>query len=145
MKYNITFKLGDPSFDGHGRTEEYHITANHSVKDITEAYNKTTKILGFDFIEEIGKDYDSNFWIPEEYTKKLLEFGIITDEYVTKEDETKHYGPPKGCYEFDNALLEFIDIFFFIVKYSLPDFDWKPIKLKEDRLYILEGKAYGFV
>ena len=48
-------------------------------------------------------------------------------------------------YEFDDATLEFIDIFFFIVKYSLPDFDWKPIELKEDRLYILEGKAYGFV
>ena len=145
MKYNITFKLGDPSFDGHGRTEEYHVTANHSVKDITEAYNKTIEVLGFDFIEEIGKDYDSNFWSPEEYTKKLLEFGIITDEYVTKEDETERYGPPEGCYEFDNATLEFIDIFFSIVKSSLPDFDWKPIELKEDRLYILEGKAYGFV
>ena len=145
MKYNITFELGDPSFDGHGRTEEYHITANHSVEDITEAYNKTTEVLGFDFIEKIGKDYDSNFWIPEEYTKKLLEFGIITDEYVTKKDETEHYGPPKGCYEFDNALLEFVDIFFFIVKYSLPDFSWKSRELNEDRLYILEGKAYGFV
>ena len=145
MKYNITFKLGDPSFDGHGRTKEYHIIANHSVKDITEAYNKTTEVLGFDFIKEIGKDYDSNFWIPEEYTKKLLEFGIITDEYVTKDDETEHYGPPKGCYEFDDALLEFIDIFFFIVKYSLPDFYYEFRNLNEDRLYILEGKAYGFV
>ena len=145
MKYNITFRLGDPGNDGHCITEEYHITANHSVEDITEAYNKTTEVLGFDFIEKIGKNYDSNFWIPEEYTKKLLEFGIITDEYVTKEDETKHYGPPKGCYEFDDATLEFIDIFFSIVKYSLPDFSWESRELNEDRLYILEGKAYGFV
>ena len=145
MKYNITFRLGDPGNDGHCIIEEYHITANHSVEDITEAYNKTTEVLGFDFIEKIGKDYDSNFWIPVEYTKKLLEFGIITDEYVTKEDETERYGPPEGCYEFDDATLEFIDIFFSIVKYSLPDFSWKSRELNEDRLYILEGKAYGFV
>ena len=69
MKYNITFRLGDPGNDGHCIIEEYHIIANHSVEDITKAYNKTTEVLGFDFIEKIGKDYDSNFWIPEEYTK----------------------------------------------------------------------------
>lgn len=30
--YNITFTLGDPSLDGHGRYIEYHIQCNYSAK-----------------------------------------------------------------------------------------------------------------
>jgi hypothetical protein len=33
----MNFTLGDPSADGHGMKEEFHITANHSVKEINAA------------------------------------------------------------------------------------------------------------
>ena len=78
MEYNIT--LGDPSGDGHACTSEYHIVANHSVD--SEAYKKTTKELGFDYVEEVGADYQAKRWIPEEYTTKLLELGIIDREEI---------------------------------------------------------------
>lgn len=45
--YNICFTLGDPSGDGHANTSEYHIVATHSVEEITNAYRKTTELLGF--------------------------------------------------------------------------------------------------
>lgn len=54
MKYNICFTLGDPSGDGHANTSEYHIVATHSVEEITNAYKKTTELLGFDFVKEVG-------------------------------------------------------------------------------------------
>lgn len=54
MEYNIGFVIGDPSGDGHACTTEYHIVANHSVDEISEAYKKTTELLGFDFVKEVG-------------------------------------------------------------------------------------------
>ena len=57
MKYNICFTLGDPSGDGHASTSEYHIVATHSVEEITNAYKKTTELLGFDFVKEVGSEY----------------------------------------------------------------------------------------
>lgn len=96
MKYNICFTLGDPSGDGHANTSEYHIVATHSVEEITNAYKKTTELLGFDFVKEVGSEYEADGWIPQEYTKKLLELNIIDDEYITTEDH--QYGPPAGCY-----------------------------------------------
>lgn len=37
MEYNIGFVIGDPSGDGHACTTEYHVVANHSVDEISEA------------------------------------------------------------------------------------------------------------
>lgn len=142
MSYNICFTLGDPSGDGHANTSEYHIVATHSVEEITNAYKKTTELLGFDFVKEVGSEYEADRWIPQEYTKKLLELNIIDDEYITTEDH--QYGLPAGCYWFDYAEDEFLEVFFNIVRYSLPDFEWTSRDLKEDTLYLLEGAAYGF-
>ena len=65
MKYNIGFTLGDPRGDGHACTTDYHIVANHSADEISKAYKETTKLLGFDFIKEVGVDFQSNYWIVE--------------------------------------------------------------------------------
>lgn len=56
--YNICFTLGDPSGDGHANTSEYHIVATHSVEEITNAYRKTTELLGFDYIKRNMKQMD---------------------------------------------------------------------------------------
>lgn len=115
MEYNIGFVIGDPSGDGHACTTEYHIVANHSVDEISEAYKKTTELLGFDFVKEVGVEFQSDPWIPEKFTKKLLELEIIDKEYVIESDS--EYGTPAGCYEFECAEDEFVDIYFAIAKY----------------------------
>lgn len=145
MKYNIYFSLGDPWSDGHGINYEYHITANYSVEDIENAYTKTTEILGFNFIKEVGSECECDRWIPKEYTSKLLSLGIINEENIVKEDPEFSWGVPKGCFEFFNMEDEFIEIYFNIVKYSLPDFEWEIRDLEEETLSDLNGAAYGLV
>lgn len=122
MEYNIGFVIGDPSGDGHACTTDYHIVANHSADEISKAYKETTKLLGFDFIKEVGVDFQSDYWIPEKFTKELLKLGIIDEKYVRESDA--EWGAPAGCYEFDYAEEEFVDLYFAIVKYSLPDLEW---------------------
>lgn len=67
-------------------TTDYHIVANHSADEISKAYKETTKLLGFDFIKEVGVDFQSNYWIPERFTKELLKLGIIDEKYVRELD-----------------------------------------------------------
>lgn len=86
MEYNIGFVIGDPSGDGHACTTDYHIVANHSADEISKAYKETTKLLGFDFIKEVGVDFQSDYWIPEKFTKELLKLGIIDEKYVRESD-----------------------------------------------------------
>lgn len=92
MKYNIGFTLGDPRGDGHACTTDYHIVANHSADEISKAYKETTKLLGFDFIKEVGVDFQSNYWIPERFTKELLKLGIIDEKYVRELDLSRQVG-----------------------------------------------------
>lgn len=132
MEYNIGFVIGDPSGDGHACTTEYHIVANHSVDEISEAYKKTTELLGFDFVKEVGVEFQSDPWIPEKFTKKLLELEIIDKEYVIESDS----GTPAGCYEFECAEDEFVDIYFAIAKYFLPDLTWRARNLEEEILWV---------
>lgn len=113
MKYNIGFTLGDPVWGGHACTTDYHIVANHSADEISKAYKETTKLLGFDFIKEVGVDFQSDYWIPEKFTKELLKLGIIDEKYVRESDA--EWGAPAGCYEFDYAEEEFVDLYFAIV------------------------------
>lgn len=146
MKYNIGFTLGDPRGDGHACTTDYHIVANHSADEISKAYKETTKLLGFDFIKEVGVDFQSNYWIPERFTKELLKLGIIDEKYVRELDA--EWGAPAGCYEFDYAEEEFVDLYFAIVKYSLPDLEWSSRDLEEETLWeddtykVLNGELY---
>lgn len=142
MKYNIEFTLGDPGGDGHACTTDYHIVANHSADEISKAYKETTKLLGFDFIKEVGVDFQSDYWIPEKFTKELLKLGIIDGKYVRELDA--EWGAPAGCYEFDYAEEEFVNLYFAIVKYSLPDLEWCSRDLEEETLWDLYGAAYGF-
>lgn len=145
-KYYLGFTLGDPSNDGHGTTSDYHLVVNHSAQDIAEAYRTASRKLGFDFVEIVGSDYEPDYYIPREMTSKLLEINAIYDEdRISTEEATSPWDTPIGCYEFNDAEEEFLEIFFNIVKSELPDIEWRDRELGEDRLYILEGAAYGFI
>lgn len=99
----------------------------------------TKKLLNSQvFIKEVGVDFQSNYWIPERFTKELLKLGIIDEKYVRELDA--EWGAPAGCYEFDYAEEE--DLYFAIVKYSLPDLECRD--LEEETLWDLYGAAYGF-
>ena len=136
LKYNVCFTLGDPSGDGHANTSEYHMVSNYSAKEIDEAYKKATEILGFNFVEKVGSDYEDNE-LREPYFSILVEKGIIK-----KEDYEYEYD---GKTLLDTYLDEsdFIDIFRNICKLILPDLIIKGRDLEEQQISSLEGAAYG--
>ena len=134
LKYNVCFTLGDPSGDGHSSTSDYHMISNYSADEIDEAYKQATKILGFDFVENVGVDYQDNE-LHEPYFSILVEKGIIKKENYEYEDEN-----------YLNTYLnedEFIDIFNGICQLVLPDLIIDYRDLEEQRIFSLEGAAYG--
>lgn len=139
MTYNIGFTLGDYNLDGHCINEKYHIVSNHSREDISRAYQKTSKLLGFNLVKDFGIEYECDPWISEEATSKLLSFGIILDKEVSQGNY--YYGTPVGCYELDPDSL--ICLYFDIAKYSLPDLEWEYRDINEEILCDLEGAGYG--
>lgn len=136
LKYNVCFTLGDPSGDGHANTSEYHMVSNYSAEEIDEAYKKATEILGFNFVEKVGSDYQDSE-LHEPYFSILVEKGIIK-----KEDYEYEYD---GETLFDTYLDEsdFINIFRNICKLVLPDLVIKGRDLEEQQISSLEGTAYG--
>lgn len=135
-EYNVCFTLGDPSGDGHANTSEYHMVSNYSAKEIDEAYKKATEILGFNFVEKVGSDYEDNE-LREPYFSILVEKGVIK-----KEDYEYEYD---GKTLLDTYLNEsdFIDIFRNICKLILSDLVIKSRDLEEQQIFSLEGAAYG--
>ena len=136
LKYNICFTLGDPSGDGHANTSDYHMVSNYPAREIDEAYKKATEILGFDFIDKVGADYEDSR-IHEPYFSILIDKGVIN-----REDFEYEY---KGQKELDTYLEEstYIDIFEKIINLVLPDFVLGYRDLEEEQVYCLEGAAYG--
>ena len=135
-EYNVCFTLGDPSGDGHASTSDYHMISNYPAKEIDEAYKKATEILGFNFVEKVGSDYEDNE-LREPYFSILVEKGVIK-----KEDYEYEYD---GKTLLDTYLNEsdFIDIFRNICKLILPDLIIKGRDLEEQQISSLEGAAYG--
>ena len=109
--------------------------SNYSVQDITNAYNKATKILGFDFIKTCCVEYGDHY-IKNLYTPILIKFNIINKaENLEIED---FYDIPKGTYYIDDGVDEYVDIFIKIVRLVLKDFEWKERDLNETTLNLLE-------
>jgi len=139
--YNIVFNLGDPSGDGHGRYETYHMISNLASWEIEIAYNHASKLLGFDFVKKCCSEYEE-YYIKPEYAKILADKGIIDKEYLNKDGKYC----PVGAYwvgESGSAPDEFVDIFINIVKLVHPNFILEERDLQEKSLDVLEGAGYG--
>lgn len=139
--YNITFSLGDPDKEGHGGFETYHMKSNYTASIIQKAYKEATELLGFDYVKECCSQY-CDYYIKPEYTKILIDKGIIDKQYLNKED--KNY--PIGAYsliEAGEATSEYLYIFKAILKLVIPNFIMENRDLQEETLTLLEGAAYG--
>ena len=136
LKYNVCFTLGDPSGDGHANTSEYHMVSNYSAKEIDEAYRKATEILGFNFVEKIGVNYQDNE-LREPY------FSILVEKEIIKEEDYKYKYDGKTLLDTYLDESDFIDIFEKICQLALPDLVINNRDLKEQKISSLEGTAYG--
>lgn len=75
MEHNITLVVGDPSNDGHGRSESVQILSNLTPEQMWEAYKKATEKIGFDFCEKVARTYEDSY-IEQDIFQKLCDAGM---------------------------------------------------------------------
>ena len=137
LKYHMEFTLGDPSADGHGLKEEFHIVANHSVKEIDDAVAKFANETNFS-ISNWAEDYEDNR-LPEEDIDDLVKLGFIADR-----DHIPGVDNWDGERSFDggNGYVRFV--FEVIVKHYIPDFKWSNYNIPNElTLNCMDGNGYG--
>lgn len=141
LKYRLSFSIGDPSEDGHGRYKDYLINCNYPNEEIEKIYEKVKAKLGFDFLEEAASEYESRELAPE-YTKKLIDIGFLDkdDAGIILEDDTWNI---LGSYYFETTD-EFVDMFFDLLQFIQPDLDYEFVTTEYgETLSLLEGAGYG--
>lgn len=69
LKNTINLVIGDWSDDGHGKTMNFTIVSNLTQRQIENAYEKGTKIVGFDLTEDVASEYQNNTLSIQNYEK----------------------------------------------------------------------------
>lgn len=135
--YHMNFTLGDPSADGHGMKEDFHITANHSAKEVEAAVRQFEKETNFK-ISNWAEEYEDSS-LPNEDVNRLAKLGFITDkENIPGIDEWD------DDYSFDGADGYTTFIFNVIVKHYIPDFEWSIYEIPNEQILdCLDGNGYG--
>lgn len=134
--YRMNFTLGDPGGDGHGMKEKFHITANHSVKEINAAVKQFETETKFK-ISNWAEEYEDNS-LPAEDVDDLVELGFITDK-----ENIPGIDAWEDDYAFDGANGYTTFIFNVIIKHYIPDFEWDFTAFHEQTLDCLDGNGYG--
>ncbi len=120
---NVTLTIGDPSGDGHSKTERFVINTNFTVVQIQKAYKAGSKKLGFNFIDECCCDYEDhvlNKNIVDKLRKNGLDDHLKKEEYILYlEDE-----PKEGQVVYSDTDLHSI-IYCFIVSLGDPKFTYE--------------------
>ena len=135
LNHNIHFTLGDWSYDGHCKYQDYHMISNYSSGEIAKAYADISKELGWELLDEC-MDYEECS-LSEKGTHRLLELGVISREEIERNKDL--YG---DLYYIEGPD-EFVDLFFTLVKVKLPDLVVDHRDLDEESLGILDGAGYG--
>lgn len=82
--YLVSFPIGDPSGDGHGKYDIFTVESNKTVQELASIHEKCSQVLGFN-IEDICCDYEE-YSIAPSILAKLLEVSLIGDDDSIKEE-----------------------------------------------------------
>ena len=142
LKYKMEFSLGDPSGDGHEYYNTSYIKSNYSANDIDNIYKEACKKLGFDYVVVAASEYEDRT-LDIKYVSILIEKGVITKDYylIVTEEDLDYYGD-KGQIFFDE-IDDFIKLYFDIIKWAKPDFEWEYVPYEGTILWTLQGTGYG--
>lgn len=142
LKYKMEFSLGDPSCDGHRYYETIYIRSNYSADDISKIYQEACEKLGFNYVEVAASEYEDRT-LDAKYVSILIEKGVIDKDYISivKEEDSDYYGD-KGQIFFDEND-NFTELFFDIIKWAKPDFEWEYVPYEGTILWTLQGAGYG--
>lgn len=142
LKYKMEFSLGDPSGDGHRYCETVYIRSNYSTDDISKIYQEACEKLGFNYIKVAASEYEERT-LDAKYVSILIDKGVIDKDYIliVKEEDSDYYGD-KGQIFFD-GYDDFTELFFDIIKWAKPDFEWEYTPYDGNILWTLQGAGYG--
>lgn len=147
---NFRITLGDATNDGHGITEELHITCNKTNKEIEEGIVKANKILDINILN-ICSNYEG-YQISVLELKNLYDHGVFNNSDLKPEVEKCLSDVTPDMSKNDLWLLEGMDmnstllvtiIFLAIKNLAINDLEWNIRDLNEDELYCLDGIGYG--
>lgn len=128
--YKIKFALGNWSDDRYGQKETFHMRSNYPGSEINEVLQKFESETRCD-IRSWCEEYEDTY-IHEPDSSKLVSFGIVTPEELTKEGE----------YECEGTL-GYIDLISRIIKYYLPDFEWDHESFEDEEVLYIDKCGYG--
>jgi hypothetical protein len=130
LKYTIALILGDWSQDGHKQTETVSIKSNLSSDEIMHAYEKASKSLGFNFINEVASDYEDNC-LERDKLKALMNHGLSLKKMLKYDYDVEE---AQKCLDDENSrgiylyTESYINIFLAIVKIGNENFKYRPSK-----------------
>jgi len=138
----MTLVLGDWSGDGHGQMDKINILSNLDKKEVLKSYKKGSKILGFNFIDDVCADYEDTF-LPKKHLESLIEQGFKFANLSSYDKKNL-----KECLEedcdgngFSIWIDHYTDIFLFVVKLGNKDFEYEV--LKEELCPTINIGGYG--
>lgn len=134
LTYTMKFTLGDS-------LEVFYVKSNYNERQISNIYKEACDKLGFNYVEEAASD---DRFLEAKYVKKLIEYEIIDKDHVliTKEEDNHWYFGETGDIYFEEPI-DFIELFFLIIKRFKPDFKWELTEPVDEILWILDGAGNG--
>lgn len=127
LTHVTSLMIGDWSGDGHSKTITTVIRSNLDSEQIGEAYEKGSKKLGFNFIEEVAADYEDSS-LDLDKLKALIDAGLNIKETFAYDYEIKEVEKvlkdedPEGYHLWTES---YRSIFLFIVKLGDKDFKYE--------------------
>lgn len=121
METRVKLLVGDYSGDGHNITQDYYVLTNLSCKQVQSSYKEGTKKIGFNFSNEVCRNYEDGS-ISKDKWAKLKEFGYVPRSYDGEEFELEENVAGDG-FTLDSQT--FADIFMFICKLGNPTLEYK--------------------
>lgn len=127
----IRLIVGDWSDDGHGKTDVIRIKSNLSQKKLAKAYDKGTKKVGYNFMNEVAAEYEDGTISHNQYTR-LKELGfdkyeIETSFWYDKKDKT-----PLDKRTYSISPSEYADLLLFICKLGDKSFEYEEVEDDSD-------------
>ena len=126
----IKLVVGDWSDDGHGKTEEFVIESNLTVKQVEKAYAKGAKKLGVDLKREVAVDFDTPVISKATLLKFYGQEKKIPDFYDLSEDSKNLFIDP----------LAYTELYLLTIKAGEPKFKYKFV---DDRDNVVNIGGYG--
>lgn len=119
MENFFQITMGDPSADGHGKSDTFLIGSNLTKNEVLKAYQAGTQLLETDLINDFCADYEDCI-LPHSFITKLEEFGLpddIVDNLYEEEDDIGY----SICHD------EWVELFLFVCRLGNPIFEFKQI------------------